>query len=46
MNEQKKIPTNLGDEIEKNQNYRLNDEIENKLKFYKGTKNKNLKPKH
>jgi hypothetical protein len=37
----KKIPTNPGDEIEKNQDYKFNDEIENKLKFDKGAKNKN-----
>jgi hypothetical protein len=37
----KKILAYSSDEIEKNQNYRFNDEIKNKLKFDKITKNKN-----
>jgi len=31
--------------LKKNQDYGFNDEIKNKLKFDKGAKNKNLKPK-
>jgi len=38
VNEQKK---NSSDEIKKNQNYRFNNEIKNKLKIDKITKNKN-----
>ena len=41
VNEQKKILAYSSDEIEKNQNYRFNDEIKNKLKFNKITKNQN-----
>jgi hypothetical protein len=32
--------------LKKNQDYEFNDAIENKLKFDKGAKNKNLKPKY
>jgi hypothetical protein len=43
----KKILANSSDEIKKkNQDYGFNDEIKNKLKFDKGAKNKNLKPKY
>jgi hypothetical protein len=42
----KKISASQGDEIEKNQDYRSNNKIKNKLKFDKYAKNKNLKPKH
>jgi hypothetical protein len=41
VNAKKKILAYSSDEIEKNQNYRFNDEIKNKLKFDKIIKNKN-----